>query len=200
MFFTRSNQNDLVISFKDNASDQITISNWFSSTDAQIERLVIGNNEYQLPDLVNQALYTQTGTNGNDVLYGTIHNDVLLGGAGNDVLYAIVGSDYLDGGAGDDKLYATYANNTEKAQLKSTTFVGGTGNDFLRGTLAGDVYVFNKGDGQDIIQDAGNDTIDPTNTNYIGKYGSRNDAIEFGTGVKATDLSFIKSERRSIHT
>ncbi|MCD2782597.1 calcium-binding protein, partial [Pseudomonas aeruginosa] len=70
------------------------------------------------------------------------------GYAGNDLLQGDEGHDILYGGAGDD------------------TLVGGLGNDYLYGEAGNDVYRFDRGWGQDTIQN--NDS----NTNKV-------DAIEF---------------------
>ena len=59
-------------------------------------------------------------------MYGDAGDDILNGGKGNDVIYGDGGNDTLGGGAGADTLY------------------GGEGNDF---------FVYNAGDGDDIIVD-----------------------------------------------
>jgi Ca2+-binding RTX toxin-like protein len=55
------------------------------------------------------------GTAGSDTIYGTPHNDVLLGKGGNDTIYALPGNDVAEGGTGNDRIY------------------GGKGHDVLRG-------------------------------------------------------------------
>ncbi|MCP4410961.1 MAG: hypothetical protein GY808_00070, partial [Gammaproteobacteria bacterium] len=86
------------------------------------------------------------GGDGNDSLHGNTGSDLLYGGNGNDTLIVSTGTNVLDGGAGDDTLSAT--------QAGAHTFIGGTGNDTITGsTLPNDTYVFNLGDGQDVITD-----------------------------------------------
>ncbi|HHW2638753.1 TPA: calcium-binding protein, partial [Pseudomonas aeruginosa] len=92
-----------------------------------------------------------------DTLSGGLGNDSLYGYAGNDLLQGDEGHDILYGGAGDD------------------TLVGGLGNDYLYGEAGNDVYRFDRGWGQDTIQN--NDS----NTNKV-------DAIEFGSGISANDI------------
>lgn len=77
---------------------------------------------------------TVIGESGNDKLYGSWFNDVLSGGKGDDTLIGLIGSDLL---------------------------IGGKGNDLLQGGLGSDTYQYQKGDGQDIIDDEGgvNDTL-----------------------------------------
>jgi Ca2+-binding RTX toxin-like protein len=80
---------------------------------------------------------TIDGTSGNDTLHGG-------GSESYDYLYGGNGDDMLDGGAGDDLLYGEYGNDT---------LLGGTGNDTLFGGPGDETetYIFNRGDGQDVI-------------------------------------------------
>ncbi|MCA0871917.1 hypothetical protein LCL97_13845 [Seohaeicola saemankumensis] len=72
---------------------------------------------------------------GRDTLTGGNADDTLLGGAGNDNLAGRAGDDDLSGGNGRD------------------TLDGGTGNDRLTGGAHGDVFVFQRHAGDDIITD-----------------------------------------------
>jgi Ca2+-binding RTX toxin-like protein len=91
-------------------------------------------------------------TAGDDYIVGsTWDGDVLSGGAGDDQLRAYDGNDSLDGGAGQDLLE------------------GGTGNDS---------YVFNLGDGRDVIDEEGGDDrltfgqgIDPDDVKVTTRFG-----------------------------
>ncbi|MDR2549438.1 MAG: putative Ig domain-containing protein [Desulfobulbus sp.] len=84
---------------------------------------------------------TLNGGMGDDILYGDEGNDTLMAGAGNDTLYGGADDDYLNGGPGNDLL------------------AGGTGNDRLYGGQGDDTFVFNPGDGQDVILFDGADTL-----------------------------------------
>ena len=55
--------------------------------------------------------------------------------AGNDLILGLSGNDTLEGGSGGD------------------TLTGGKGNDRLIGGSGADVFVFNRGDGADVITD-----------------------------------------------
>ncbi|MBN3925184.1 MAG: calcium-binding protein, partial [Nostoc sp. NMS4] len=80
------------------------------------------------------------GNNGDDTLVGGgdyDDKDTLNGGAGNDVLTGQYGNDILIGGVGDDTLTGGYGDNT---------LTGGAGND---------KFVYNIGDGNNIITDFG---------------------------------------------
>ncbi len=86
-----------------------------------------------------------------EMVVGKIGNDLLLGNAGNDLLIA---------GKGDD------------------TLSGGTGNDILHGGEGNDTYVFNIGDGADIVLET---------HGYSG-----DDILQFGAGISTGDLSISR--------
>jgi Ca2+-binding RTX toxin-like protein len=108
-------------------------------------------NDWILGERGNDSLF---GEAGDDLLYGDTYNadpafqgnDVLDGGAGNDQLNGHGGDDTLLGGTGNDTL-----NGGEGADLLD----GGAGDDTLAGDLGADTYLFNTGDGQDTIIEAG---------------------------------------------
>ncbi|MEJ8562320.1 DUF4214 domain-containing protein [Yoonia sp. GPGPB17] len=68
------------------------------------------------------------GSPGDDQITGTLMGDMLSGGAGTDMLFGSEGDDIIAGGAGDG--------------------------DLLRGGLGDDTYMFNRGDGRDIIDES----------------------------------------------
>ena len=85
------------------------------------------------------------GGDGNDSVSGRDGNDTLHGESGNDRLYGNNGDDTLNGGAGDDQLDGGYG---------SDVLDGGAGNDQLSGgNYESDTYRFNKGHGQDVINE-----------------------------------------------
>ncbi|MER0044607.1 calcium-binding protein [Pseudomonas sp. MGal98] len=88
------------------------------------------------------------GTNGNDTLVGSDVADQISGLGGDDLLI---------GGAGFD------------------TLSGGAGNDTLRGGQGADTYRFSRGDGRDVIDDAGGD-------GFINR-------LEFDAGIMPEDVN-----------
>ncbi|MFN9630409.1 MAG: calcium-binding protein [Cyanobacteriota bacterium] len=80
-------------------------------------------------------------------------------------------NNYLFGASGNDVLTGSG---------RSDVFVGGLGNDKLSGGSGDDVYLFERGDGKDIIID-----IDSTDGNF--------DRIQFGKDILADDVSLIRS-------
>ena len=93
------------------------------------------------------VIYAGEGT---DYVWGDFGNDVLFGEGGMDRLYGGEGNDILIGGGGADTLY------------------GGTGSD---------IYIFNRGDGGDMVYDTKAD-------NNIFRFDERVEGVsllEFGT-------------------
>jgi len=109
------------------------------------------------------------GGSGEDWLFGQGGSDVLIGGSGKDVLsgdgagtpLGLQGDDYLDGGDNDDFLF------------------GDGGNDILIGGAGKDTYVYNRGDGEDIIIDTAAGANDPEASILV-----------LGDGIMAGDLKF----------
>lgn len=93
------------------------------------------------------------GEAGNDLVFGEDGNDELFGGDGNDSLRGDDGDDALDGGAGDDILVGD-ADGQIGGTGGNDILIGGAGNDVLVGGGGQDTYLFNLGDGFDLIVEA----------------------------------------------
>ena len=147
---------------------------------------------------VDVVALPSVGTDGDDVIFGTSSNDLISGGAGNDTLDAAFsgGLDKLFGGEGNDVLRAeggasaVLDGGSGSDQIEvvegpmgttgiATTVIGGTGNDFIMGSSQAEVFVFNRNDGMDWINDS-NGAMDP----------AQQDRLMFGDGISATDLAF----------
>ncbi|WP_272947476.1 calcium-binding protein, partial [Variovorax sp. JS1663] len=115
------------------------------------------------------------GGNGNDYLEAGGGNDSLAGGSGDDTLrgdgsalsQALNGADFLDGEEGDDRLYGDGGDDILQ---------GGAGNDILDGGAGNDTYVFERGDGQDVIE-----TLDSIQAGEIN-------VLRFGAGITRADI------------
>ncbi|WP_107496286.1 calcium-binding protein [Thalassobius sp. I31.1] len=95
-----------------------------------------------------------SGSNGqNNTINGTNGDDFIDGKSGNDT---------LNGKDGDDRL------------------TGGLGDDTLNGGKGSDDYVWSPGDGDDVINDTGNEAAEI-------------DALYFGTGIKPSDVQLTLS-------
>ena len=134
---------------------------------------------------VGETIYGHEGDDtidadeGNDIVYGGAGNDTIesgygddtvYGGDGNDTITNSRGNDIIYGGAGDDSIESTSSNSNPTNE----TLIGGTGNDIFQDMDTGnETYIFNKGDGNDVI------------TNYNG-----NDTIKFGEGITLENIKF----------
>ena len=90
------------------------------------------------------------GKNGDDQLFGNDSRDTIEGGSGNDEIHGGCQNDLLLGQEGEDTIYGNYYHDT---------IIGGRDNDYLSGGQGEDVYVFHKGDGQDVIMDLDYDKL-----------------------------------------
>jgi Ca2+-binding RTX toxin-like protein len=105
------------------------------------------------------ATVTLTGSEGaNDQL-------VVEGGAGNDVITAAglaagVINLTIDGGAGNDTITGSAGNDLLKGGDGNDTVIGGRGNDVALLGNGNDTFIWNPGDGSDIVEgQAGTDTL-----------------------------------------
>jgi Ca2+-binding RTX toxin-like protein len=98
---------------------------------------------FELPPACQRKSYQKIiyGTSGNDRLYGTNKNDLIIGFEGDDWIQASNGNDCLVGGPGNDWLYGSNGNDI---------LDGGPGNDWLYGGNDSD-HLFG-GDGDDILK------------------------------------------------
>jgi Ca2+-binding RTX toxin-like protein len=135
----------------------------------------------------NSLLYGESGDDtlqGAGLLDGGIGNDLLegsgtlLGGEGNDILHGRA-FDILRGGAGDDVIEA-YSNPFNQG---SNTIEGGAGADTLRGSFGEDTYLFNLGDGHDLL-------IERRENEAYSNIAPTADTLIFGAGIASSDLSF----------
>ncbi|MFT6915291.1 MAG: Ca2+-binding RTX toxin-like protein [Motiliproteus sp.] len=104
-----------------------------------------------------------TGNGLDNTLVGNRADNSLTGAAGDDILDAGDGQDSLDGGVGNDQLSGGRGFDLLKGGEGNDTLMGGQDNDWLLGGEGSDRYVFNAGDGQDVIfeqQASGSDAVD----------------------------------------
>ncbi len=161
--------NDLYVGIA-GTSDRLTVSGWFSNTANLIEQIQFADGTTWNASTI-KTMSNGTSTEGNDALYGDdAVADSLSGLAGNDKLYGLGGNDILSGGAGDDEL---------NGGAGADTLIGGTGNDRLYGDRGNDLYQFERGGGQDVIDD-----FDPD---------ANTDVLQFGSGIAADQLWFSKN-------
>jgi serralysin len=114
---------------------------------------------------------TLSGGDGRDRLSGDAGRDLLRGDAGNDFLFGRNGRDQIFGGTGHDKIKGGSWHDKLHGDEGADKLFGGGGNDYLSGGAGNDQltggggndrFVFQAGDGSDLITDftKGSDVID----------------------------------------
>ena len=179
-------ESDLFITFKD-TTDSIKIKSFINSSSYRIENFEFSDGTIITSDYVMSHLVTEgtpesdtlEGTNASETIYGYAGNDtinsgsgddIVYGGDGNDIITNSGGDDYIDGGAGDDTIKSTASTSNPTDE----TLVGGLGNDYFEDKDGGDeTFIFNLGDGNDVIHNRGG-----------------NDTIKFGTGITLDNIKF----------
>ena len=91
--------------------------------------------KHSLEIIGNKNANRITGTSEDDIIDGLAGGDIISGGKGDDSILGGAGSDSLNGGAGNDSLW------------------GGAGSDTLWGGAGSDIFIYEKGDGKDVIND-----------------------------------------------
>ncbi|MDL2321917.1 hypothetical protein LJC47_06180, partial [Desulfosarcina sp. OttesenSCG-928-B08] len=158
---------DILLSF---GEDSITLENWYRSEN-RIEEIRFADGTVWTP----ADVITRMSTAEDDVYKGfDDQNNIIHSGDGHDIINGGTGNDQIDGGAGEDALYGGDGDDV---------IIGGTGNDRLWGGAGNDTYIFNRGDGQDLLLDAHN-----TSTLSGGT-----DQLRLGPGIRPEDLSFTVS-------
>ncbi|MGZ5014655.1 MAG: calcium-binding protein [Methylobacter sp.] len=178
--------NNLVLKINDpgnaTATDQITVENWWSGDIYRIETFTFTNGT----SLTKAQLTPMVGTSGNDNIIGTDYSDTLAGLDGNDVLNGNAGNDILQGGNGNDTLNDTGGANLLDGGMGADTFTGGAGNELFAGGAGNDVI--NTGDGADVVVFNRNDGQDILN----GGVGTDN-TLSLGGGIQYSDIALSKS-------
>ena len=124
--------------------------------------------------------HNSIGTSASDNLFGTDGNDFMNGLAGNDIIKAAKGDDTVLGGAGNDYIYGEDGDDVLSGEEGNDYLFGGDGNDVLIGGAGNDVL--SGGNGADIYQfekGFGNDSIDNTQD----ESEPNSDIIKFGEGI-----------------
>ena len=103
-------------------------------------------------------------------IMGNNLDNSIVGGSGKDTLYGKNGDDYLEGGAGNDKLYG---------QNDDDTLWGGMGNDTLSGGNGADTFIYNSGEGRDVITDFEDDDLLQISGDFTTSYNASAGTITF---------------------
>ncbi len=166
------NADDLVIRFQGTA-DSVTVRDYFSDKGYQVEQFSFSDGTVWDQTGVLQQLMNRAGTDEAQTI--TAH------GEGSEI-HAAGGDDYLYGAEGNDILYGDAGNDTLYGGPGSNILAGGTGNDHLYGGYEDDTYLFNAGDGQDVIDEYS-----------WGATESNTDILRFGDGLLADNAVVVRS-------
>lgn len=147
-------------------SEYARTSGWYSynvgPNGNKIERITFTDGTVWDIDTITDIVRRINGTVSDDTLQGLgDQHNIISGGDGDDVIYAGGLGDELYGGADNDTLYGSSGNDT---------LAGESGNDILEGSYGNDTYLFNIGDGDDVIYDS-------------DVSGASQDKIIFGSGI-----------------
>jgi Ca2+-binding RTX toxin-like protein len=143
---------DLVLSIN-GTTDQLMILNWGSGNNYRIERVEFADGTTAQLQAIMPAV----------LISGTEYADYLQALSGENIMFQGLG--------GDDSLYGNDGNDI---------LDGGVGNDYLDGGAGNDTYLFNRGRGQDIINE-----YDSTAGNV--------DTVCLGADIAVDDITFSRS-------
>ncbi|MDO9179983.1 MAG: calcium-binding protein, partial [Agitococcus sp.] len=127
-------------------------------------QMTISVNDGQLANTINYTVPIVAALN------STPDDDILIGIANDEYIDGLAGNDWIAGNAGNDTLIGSDGNDT---------LIGGAGNDSLQGYGGADTYVFNRGDGQDFID------------NGYADGAETQDVISFGN-INSTDVTLTR--------
>ncbi|MGI4778986.1 MAG: calcium-binding protein [Janthinobacterium lividum] len=142
--------NDLVLGW---GSDAVTVQKYFGSSDYRVENIQTSDGRtWHYGDIADAVTYN--GSANSEVLNGLSDQTNRING--------LAGNDTITGGNLDDVLH------------------GGEGNDTLGGSLGNDTYVFDKGDGVDVVSE------------YDTTVGN-SDTLRLGEGLSVSAASMSRS-------
>ncbi|MFV5383642.1 VCBS domain-containing protein [Acinetobacter junii] len=179
----------------------ITLENQFNSSfDGKINQIIFADGQILSDfEFIKNILGTDTG----ESIFGTHGDNHIDGLAGNDFIYAGDGEDLLIGGSGDDVLYGGVGNGTLLGNSGNDTLYGGSGKDLLNGGSGDDkligyggenAYIYNFGDGNDIIEDGVITAYKYPVFEYRWDLASYS-TLEF-KGIKSNEVSFYYGENK----
>jgi Ca2+-binding RTX toxin-like protein len=94
-----------------------------------------------------------TGEGGSDMIIGGGGKDILVGNGGKDTIEGGGGKDLIEGGGGKDFLDGGRGKDTLNGGGGKDDIEGGKGRDFLSGGNGRDTFHFERGSGNDVIED-----------------------------------------------
>ncbi|WP_168494164.1 cadherin-like domain-containing protein, partial [Anabaena sp. UHCC 0204] len=178
--------------FSGDGSFSYTVSDGNGGTDLGMVTVAVGVNlnGTNKDDVINGTLGNDiiNALNGDDSVFGNAGNDNLVGGNGDDILYGGAGNDQLYGGNSNDFLYGEAGNDHLEGDNGEDKLYGGDGNDTLLG-----------GNGEDkLYGGAGNDFLNGGKGDDILTGGTGSDIFVFQKAAgrdKITDFSLGQGDK-----
>ena len=128
-------------------------------------------------DRVRGDVENVVGGSGNDRIYGTDAQNVLIGGGGDDLLVGRAGNDTLMGEAGNDTLLDATGTND---------LIGGAGTDTINGVREGGTDIFLEAENAAVVgAQVGDGNAGYTGTGYVDFVHSTGDSIEWTVNADA---------------
>lgn len=155
-------------------ADQFTYELGYSTWELPgggVENVSFADGVWSSWNLLVEAL----GQGGATVTQGSGGADILTGGSGRDAILAGASADTLSGADGDDRLFGGAGDDT---------LIGGLGDDELVGGLGSDTFLYEAGDGHDLI----------VNLEQEG------DILELGSGILQGDVSVSRIDGDAVLT
>lgn len=145
---------------------------------------------------VTVNLESGTGTGGDaegdtlvsiERIYGSNHNDTLIGDGEDNRIYGADGNDSIYGGMGADRLYGGDGNDIIIGEDGNDILEGGSGDDYLDGVQGNDTFVF---DGQNLGADG------------IGNFEINNDTIQMHASTGISNYTELQNAmtQSGVHT
>ena len=128
----------------------------------------------------NKLNNTLVGGSGNDKFSGKNGADSLIGNAGNDSIWGGNDNDILSGGDGNDRLWGGDGKDT---------LTGGTGNDKLWGGDGADTFIYNAGDGKDVIYGFDDTDMLQITGDWSASYNKKTKKLSFKVGAGVVSLN-----------
>ena len=137
---------------------------------------------------------TISSTGGNDIVVGGFGNDSITLGSGNDIIYGNQGNDIINAGDGNNLIFGGLGDDFIVAGSGNDIIYGNEGNDTLMGGAGADRYVFNPGDGTDLVMGfsaSEGDVLDLQGQTYFESQDAQGSAILTLSGGGTITLSGV---------
>ncbi len=171
-------EDDLIINYGE--GDRIRIKNIHKYDTNFVEYIEFADGTVWGEADIAKHSRVRNGSARNDFMYGYGKK---LGYDPDEIFYAGAGNDCINAGDGNDTIYGEDGDDVIYGESGDDILIGGKGNDFLVGGNGNDTYIFNKGDGEDLVWDYEEGDIKDTE-----------DRIIFGEGIMPDDITLERND------